>query len=129
MFEALIQSPEDCFGERFARTVTECKDCRAPVILDGKIFLLREICASQSQGGKDPVRLNRLTSVDVLDRLEAGASACDIFLEILNGAPMELGGSEARQILRRRFQYLEREFELPVPVLPTLRTLQKKVRT
>lgn len=41
-----------CFGKRFAKTVHECNECLAPVIHNGKIQLVREVCEAVTRERK-----------------------------------------------------------------------------
>lgn len=110
---------DPCFGEDFAKTADACKECTAPVVVDGEIYLMREVCRAICRGALKPTRLNRLTSRDVRDRLFEGATVEEIWAEILGDSDPEAAGAEARKLLYNRLYYIERNYDYPTPDLPT----------
>lgn len=126
-YTRFLQERDPCFGRHFAKTVEACKRCRAPVIMEGQVYLLLEVCRGVSEGQDRPHRLNRLTSQDVFQRLQEGATTQDIFEEILAQNDPDVAAVAARQILARRLRYLERKHEVPVPDLPKTEQLKEEV--
>lgn len=96
-----------CFGKYYAKTVFECINCRAPAILEGRIVLLKEICAMKTAGTSSPLKLKKLNSQQVMERLEKGESLSSIFKEILGSAPPGQAAAAARQLLVDRLSYLK----------------------
>ena len=102
-----LQAGQDvCFGKSFAKSVKECIECRAPVIQNGKLMLMRDVCAMVCLGEDKKIEIKKLTSKEVLDRLERGVSLVVIFREILGDAPVAHAGGQARQLLVDRLLYL-----------------------
>lgn len=96
-----------CFGRFFAKTNPECISCRAPVIHQGKVVLMRDVCAMKCSGKATPAKLNRLNSTQVMERLERGVAVKDIFKEILGDSDPSVVAAAARQMLIDRFLYLK----------------------
>lgn len=119
-----------CFGDLYAKSAEECKACTAPVIVDGTLLLMKEACRAAT-AETAPGELLRLTSQQVLRRWEEGRSVPDIFREILNGADPEAYGTDAREILYRRFRYLTKkdpeDAVTAVPDIPPTKELIKHV--
>ena len=105
--EFLESGVDPCFGKAFARSTAICIECRAPVVIEGKIRLMREVCSAKQRGADQLADLHRLTSREVLQRLERGDSITAIFKEILGDLPPEMGGAAARQLLVDRLVYLK----------------------
>lgn len=124
--EYLEQGADPCFGKVFAKSAQACIDCRCPVLMGGKIRLMREVCAAKSRGAESPMDLQRLTSQDVLQRLERGEPLPMIFAAILADAPPELAAASARQLLMDRLVYLK-STGLPVPEVPRAKELLKEI--
>lgn len=105
--EYFEQGGDPCFGKYYAKTAPECVMCVAPVVIDGKVRLMRDVCAARSKGAENTVDLERLTSRDVAQRIERGEPLHTIFAAILGDAPPEIAASAARQILVDRLLYLK----------------------
>lgn len=118
LFRQYLEEHDPCFGFDFAKTADECKACTAPVVIDGELYLLREVCKDVSAGADTPTDLNRLTSQDVRRRRVQGKSVEDIFWEIVGDSDPRVAGVEARSILYSRFKYLHDEYGLPMPDIP-----------
>jgi hypothetical protein len=127
-FQEYLQSDDPCFGEHYAKRAEECKNCTAPVIVNGRLVLLNELCEARTKGADDPLQLKRLTSQDVLDRLQSGASILDIFDEILADNDLDDAAVQARSILAARLRYLQKEYDLPVPSAPKTKELKQEMR-
>ncbi len=123
-----LESGEDvCFGKWFAKTTTECRSCRAPVIRDGRVILMRDMCQIRTQGLSGPVQLVRLTSKQVLERLERGDPFCRIFGEIMGGAPPHAAATAARQVMLDRFIYL-RSVGMEIGKVPRTKELVRELK-
>lgn len=121
-----LQSGDDvCFGKNYAKSTDACVACRAPVLIDGKIRVMREVCAPLSRGMTGPVDLQRLTSAEVLQMLEQGATPEAIFRKILGQVDPQLGAAAARQLLVDRFFYLS-SIKIPTPSVPKTKDLLKE---
>lgn len=105
--EFLNTAVDPCFGKQFAKSAKTCIECRAPVLIEGKIKLMREVCAARSRGADTPFELQKLSTRDVVQRLERGDTLQMIFREIIGGAPEEVAGPAARQLLVDRLLYLK----------------------
>lgn len=105
--EYLESGGDVCFGKMYSKTNPSCVECRAPVAINGRIALLKEVCAAKCAGVEEPYRLNSLSSNEVLKRLEQGQSYAQVFKEILGSNPPELAASAARQMLVDRLVYLK----------------------
>jgi hypothetical protein len=117
----VLATKDPCFGKEFAKSASECKACVAPVAYQGKVHLLKEICAMLCNGAQSPVSLRRLTSSDVRERIEKGASMQEIFEEILADNDPAIAATEARALLYQRVNYIKKS--LPVPNVPTTEEL------
>lgn len=121
-----FETGEDpCFGKAFARSTPQCIECRAPVLVDGRILLMRELCVMRMRGAQTPMQLHHLTSRDVLQRLERGESLPAIFAEILGDAAPDLMASTARQLLVDRVLYL-RSTGMTIGDVPRVKEMLKK---
>ena len=127
-FSRYLQEDDPCFGKHFARTVKECLACVAPVIMDQKLYLIRDLCEARCQGADSPGSLQVLAAQDVLARLESGQSVQELFQAILGDSEPALLGAAARQMLSDRFAYLRSSRKLLTPPLPPLKELQNNVR-
>lgn len=105
--EYLESGSDICFGRSYAKSVFDCINCRAPVIKDGKIYLMKEICATKCAGRKDVSGLRKLTSREVMELVEKGVSLAMIFRMILADCPPEQQSAEARQVLVDRAAHLK----------------------
>jgi hypothetical protein len=123
-FSKLLASGKySCFGKHHAKTVKECRECTAPVIIEGELYLFRELCQARTQGAESLSKLKTLTTQDVIDRLQRGKSVEEIFSEILGDADPETQAATARHLLYLRFVYMQRNLELPTPHLPPRKEL------
>lgn len=120
--EYLESGDDPCFGKGFAKTAAACIECRAPVLIDGKVRLMRELCAAKCKGVESPMDLHHLTSRDVAQRLERGEPIAAIFRSILGDVPPDIGATSARQVLVDRLLYLKTT-GFPVPVVPRAKDL------
>lgn len=105
--EFLESGTDLCFGKYFAKSTHECIICRAPVVMDKKLYLMKEVCAMKCTGNGSVAKLNRLTAREIMERLERGATLASIFREILGSASPDLMASAARQLLVDRMVYLK----------------------
>jgi hypothetical protein len=119
----LARGDDVCFGKHFAKTASECIQCRAPVIKDGKLLLMKDLCAMTVLGEKK-LEIVKLTSKEVLERLERGVDLRTIFREILGSAPVTHAGATARQLLVDRLMYLRSLHPAGLPeTVPKLKDL------
>ncbi len=123
--EYLSSGQDLCFGRHFAKTNTECISCRAPVILQGKVVLMRDVCAMKCSGKSTPAKLNRLTSTQVMERIERGTSVKEMFKEILGESDPAVVASAARQMLIDRLTYLK-TIGVETPEVPKTKDLLKE---
>jgi hypothetical protein len=114
---------DPCFGRQYAKTAAECSRCRAPVLLNGKVSLLNEVCKSLTQEDTIPVQVKKLTSKQVIDKIQAGLSPTEIISEMVGDEPSYQQVKEARTLLAVRMSYIKNNKNLPVPEVPTLREL------
>lgn len=117
-FATYLDEQDPCFGKHFAKSAPECKRCTAPVIVEGALCFLRDLCEARTKGASSPAGLVALTSRDVMERLERGSSAEEIFREVLGDSDPQVAAVAARQLLYSRFYYIRTELEVPVPELP-----------
>lgn len=122
VFNELLSDESNCFGRRYAASSAVCQECLTPVIGQGTLLLLKEVCALECSKAT-PGQLKRLTSRDVLERLHGGQSIGQIFYEILNGTNPKINGTVARTLLHDRLWYIKNTMGTPVPVLPPTKEL------
>ena len=122
LFDSYLPN-DPCFGRRYAKSVRECQECLLPVVMEGRLHLLNEVCKARTEGLKKISPITRLTSQDILERLNAGVSAREIFEEILGDADPATAAVEARTLLKVRMMYLQRKTGLPMPALPPTKEL------
>lgn len=121
--EHLMGGHDLCFGRLFAKTAPECISCRAPVSMpSGEIKLLKEVCAAQCLGPSAEVKLNRITSQEVMERLERGETFVQLFRTILGDAHPGLAATAARQLLVDRLVYLK-AIGMETPPVPKTKVL------
>lgn len=127
-FTQYLQETDPCFGKSFAKSSKECQACLLPVLMDGRILLLNDLCSQTRKAGGVLTgdRLLPLTSQEVRERLGQGASPEDLFASILGEADPKILGGEARRLLKTRLTYL-RQQGTPVPDLPPLSELTAHV--
>lgn len=125
-FTQYLEKDDPCFEKAFAKSAKECKECRAPVLMDGKIHLLRDVCEARTRGADSPTQLKRLTSQEVLDRLVGGAEPPELFREVLADSDPDIAGAAARALIKQRLNYLEQK-GIPVPDLPRTKELKNHV--
>lgn len=128
-FLRVLKERVPCFGKDFAKTAKECRSCLAPVVVQGKLHLLREICQARSRGAATYAQLVILTTQDVIERLERGKGVEEIFAEVLGDADPDLQAAAARQLISLRLVYMKRDLGLPTPKLPPRKELLKYVRS
>ena len=121
--EYLASGKDVCFGKFYAKSNPVCQACRAPVAHAGKVVLLKELCSALCAKQSTIARLNKLTSQEVLERLERQVPLSQIFREILGKAPVKQLGAEARQLLVDRLNYLNHFLKIEVPKVPRLKEL------
>jgi hypothetical protein len=114
---------DPCFGRKYAKTASECDRCRAPVLLDGKVSLLNEVCKSVTEDDTTPVQIKKLTSKQVLDKVRSGLSPVEIIEHMTGGDPSYREVVEARGLLASRMAYLKHQKNLPVPDIPTIKEI------
>lgn len=124
--QEILRSEEDCFGQHFAKTADECKRCIAPVLHDGRVKTVRDLCRAECEDSA-PDRIKRLTSDEVLDLVRRGREPVEIWAEILDGQPPPVAGVEARSLMAARLRYLSREKGLQVPEPPTTQELKDEL--
>ena len=112
-YTRILTGPQSCFEKRFAKTASECRECLAPVIVQGALFFLRDLCRARKKGFDTPTLLTVLTTEEVSERLSLGQSVDQIFLEVLGKADLELWGAEARAMLALRLSKITDPPELP----------------
>lgn len=122
VFREYLKTDDPCFGKSYAKTSDVCRSCICPVLFDGRVMLLHEVCAAWQAPGVIAA-LKRLSSAEVLDRIKRGKTAKDIFTEILNGTDPVANGKAARDILSGRWWYLRFEKREQLPDLPALKDL------
>jgi hypothetical protein len=127
-FNRFLESDDPCFGKRFSKSSPECKGCLCPVIVAGKLHTLNEVCAARSKGGAAPGACKNLMSSDVLRRLAEGCTIYDVFVEMVEGQPLETAAPVARALLYRRLRNIRSGHDLPLPELPTLEDLKTYAR-
>jgi len=120
---------EDCFGKSYNKQAAECKVCIAPLLVDGRVVLCNEVCAAYCKGDTYKGGLNRLSSNDVAERLEKGASVADIFTEVLGAAQPEEYYKAARMLLYNRLRHLQQVKGMVTPALPPREELLHAVRS
>lgn len=126
VFQLYLDNPQgDCFGKRFAKSAAECQACLLPVIVEGRITFMRDLCEARTKGAASPTQLVRLTTRDVIRRLDQGQSPQTIFNEILGDSDPSTGAQAARALLASRLGRM-RFLGLPTPKLPPLAELRRK---
>ena len=103
---AYLKDGDVCFGKSFAKSAPECISCRAPVVFQGRLHLMKEICAAKVLGSAGVEHINKIPARVVLERFESGASVFDVFREIVGDSTVEHTGALARQVLVDRLAYL-----------------------
>jgi len=124
-FARYLEADDPCFGRHFAKSATECQVCLCPVVLDGRLLLLREVCQARC-AGTNAGSIKRLTSQQILESLTKGATPTDLWLDILNGSDPGEFGAEARLLLADRLWYLANHrgvSKITVPKLKELRSV------
>ncbi len=117
-----LSTDDPCYGRHFSKSAPECKECTAPVVADGHLCLMRDMCAALSAGGDTPALIKELSGVEIQQRLAAGTTVPQMFVEVLNGGDASLVGAKARDLLCRRLRYLTSK-GMPAPRVPTLKEL------
>lgn len=110
-----LETGDICFGKHFAKTAQACIACRSPVLVNGKVLVFRDLCVMKCVGSTN-ITLNKLTSKQVMERLERGESLASIFAEILGDVHPGVAASQARQVLVDRLVYLKTVGIDPGPV-------------
>lgn len=115
--EYLESGADLCFGKHFAKSADACINCRAPAISGGKLVLMKDLCAAALEGRQKVDGIVRLSSRDVMERVERGVPLVAIFREILGQCSPALRAAEARQLLvDRAFHLKSIGFDLgPIP--------------
>lgn len=121
-FTQYLQHTDPCFGRHFSKSAKECKDCTTPVITDGKLCLLKEVCAAACAGSSKPATIKELAGPDVLARLQAGKTVMQLFVEIMDGGDPNVVGAQARAHLDKRLRYYRNKGML-IPNVPTTQEL------
>lgn len=124
-----------CFGKGYAKTAQECGDCLCPVISDGKLYTLNEICATRTKSVQRQFRkakagagdFSKFAVRELVDMLGQGMSVVDIYFRMLGEANIDLVGGEARKHLWRQCYYLREKRKMPIPYPPTLEELRAHV--
>lgn len=111
-----------CFG-CFSGSADECDRCTLPVVVAGRVHLLREVCEAETRGFDVVQDIQSLTTQDILDRLNRGDSVYDIFAELIGENDPEAVGALARKLMVSRFRYINRKKQLPVPKVPSMEEL------
>src|SRR5688572_22612021 len=101
-----LQDGGSCFGKCFSKSAVECKQCTAPVLLNNRIVLFKELCEATCKA-TEVAGLRKLSALDISNMLAAGKTVREIWLEILNGGDVKVYGTQARTLLAQRFRYLE----------------------
>jgi len=122
VFQRFLETDDPCFGKAFAVSAQECQECLCPVVVDGKLMLLREACQALCRGVRAGVIL-KLTSRQVEEALTRGDSLVSIWKQILNGCDPTVHGSTARTLLKARTDYLENNRGMPHVAVPHYKEL------
>jgi hypothetical protein len=118
-----LNSGQDiCFGKSYAKTDPKCISCRAPAVAGKKVLLLKELCAMECHKTSN-IKLNRITSREVLDMLQGGKTVGEIFKVVLGDAEPRLVAAEARILIIERFAYLKTTLGIEVPDVPRTKQL------
>lgn len=125
-FLQFLKERDVCFGN-YLQTARECDKCRAPVIVDDKLVLLKEACQAETTGAANTGALKKLSTQQVIDRIEQGKTIEEIFEEVLNGLDPEMMATVARNSLNLRLNYMK-SIDIPAPKLPTAKELKEYVR-
>lgn len=115
-----------CFGKCYSKRAPECRRCIAPVVADGQVFLMREVCEQATLGSRKAVRTNHLTTQEIMTRLQAGKSLMDVFVEMLQGGDIDVVGRETYRVLYGRIKYIEKK-GVPVPALSPFKEMRENV--
>lgn len=144
-FRKLLSELDPCFGQNYAKTVLTCRECICPVIVNGKVELLNDVCreatrqnkekakaggtttVSTSKGGAPPT-LNKMSYADVSRALQAGKTWFDLFVEVLGDADPEEYATDAREFLYGAQYYIRKTWDLPVAKVPKRKELLAHVR-
>lgn len=110
-----------CFG-RHAKTSDDCKACRMPVTMNGRLLLFKDMCAART-AGVEVGTLNRISEGEVRKRLEDGRSVYEVWREILGDCDPKGYAREARTVLYQRLSDLKKEYGFKMPKIPRTQEL------
>ncbi len=125
-FNAYLDEEDPCFGKHYKAKASECAECQAIVVHRGVLCTLSTVCRAVCAGQDSVSGLHRLTSADILERIQAGATIQELFAEVLADANPDELAYHARTLLSRRLDYLSRK-GIPVPEVPTTQALKEKL--
>ena len=114
---AFLKTKDPCFGKSYDKDETACNKCRMPVLLNGELFIMKEVCKSISKTGIAPLRVKRISSNKVLDRVQTGDTAEEIVVDIVQPDATYDEVAEARTVVATRLSYLKNQKNVPVPDL------------
>lgn len=103
--------PDDdpCFGRHHAPEAEECRRCTAPMIVDGRIRLVREECRDRSRDERSPDALPWTPSAEDVRRcVERGETGAEILTRMAGPDPGPALARTARKVLGRRLSHLRR---------------------
>lgn len=118
-----LEEESNCFGQLFSEEDDECKKCVAPVIVNGQLRLMNEVCESFCKKEKAPANYRKLSSSKIKTLLQKGATLPEIFKLMIGEDYSQEDAVEARKCLRYRLYYLENAKDYPTPELPSLQEL------
>ncbi len=125
-FNKYLDEEDPCFGKHYKAKAQECVECQAIVVHRGILCTLNTVCRAVCAGQDSVSGLHRLTSADILERIQAGASIQELFAEVLADSNPDELAYHARTLLSRRLNYLSRK-GIPVPEVPTTQALKEKL--
>ena len=121
--KTFLKTKDPCFGKAFKKQEKVCQQCRAPVLLNNDIYLLRDVCKTLTKDEQEPVKIKNITSNQVLTKIKSGIRPEDILKELVGTQPSFAEVKEARSLLSRRLSYLKTKKNLPVPSLSSVKEI------
>ncbi len=122
VFRGLLERDDPCFGRHYAASAPECQDCVCPVVVDGRLVLLKEACRAACTGTEAGAIL-RLSSRQIEEMLTQGKTLYDVWVVLLNGCDPKAAGVPARQLLKDRVDYLVNNRGMPPTTTPHTKEL------
>lgn len=110
----VLREADTCFGH-YAASAPECAECTAPIVVDERVHLCRDLCKAHKEKTAPGAALAwQPSSADVRQALVQGQTVKDMLERMTGGDPDLL--RTARQLLGRRLSYLRRK-DFPAPTL------------